>query len=89
MYVTKVWFFASFEAPKMAGFVRRTKNGRGAFRTGAKIHFSEKYSGVRGTLTEDGEWKPLPVLQDHRINPRSEMFWGPFSYASGLSQGKK
>jgi len=25
----------------MAGFVRRSKNGRDAFRTGAKIHFSE------------------------------------------------
>ena len=34
----------------MAGFVRRRKNGRNAFQTGAKIHFSEKKSGGLGAL---------------------------------------
>ena len=45
------WFFASFEAYKMAGVVRRRKNGGNAFRTGAKIHFSKKIFWVMGTLT--------------------------------------
>ena len=34
----------------MAGLLEEGKNGRNAFRTGAKIHFSEKKMGVRGTL---------------------------------------
>ena len=34
--------FASFEAYKVAGVVRIWKNGRNAFRRGAKIHFSEE-----------------------------------------------
>ena len=34
-------FFASFEAYKKAGFLRKGKNGHNVFRTGAEIHFSE------------------------------------------------
>jgi len=33
---------ASFEAIKWQGLVEEAKNGCNAFRTGAKIHFSEK-----------------------------------------------
>ena len=55
---------------KWQDLLEEEKGGRNAFRTGAKIHFSEKkYFGVRGTLKhiEQPSIKTLG-LEDLKIN---------------------